>query len=119
MVKTSLGNFFENFDYLLSSIEKIEKEISCVKKVEPPPKTISINQAVLFLKEKGLIISISSIYKLTSSKSIPFKRFGNRLIFDVTELESWVQSKLLKNENDELKSIVKSASMKTHKKFNL
>ena len=118
-MKTTLENFLENFDYLLSSIEKIEREISSVKKVEPPPKTISINQAILFLKEKGLIISISSIYKLTSSKSIPFKRFGNRLIFDVTELESWVQSKLLKDGKDEVKGIVKSASTKMHKKSKL
>lgn len=111
-MKTTFENFFENFDYLLNSVEEIKKRLDNKKNLEPPPKNISINQAIIFLKERGLIISKSKIYKLTSSNSIPYKTFGNRLVFDTAELEAWAQSKIITNENNEMLIISKSATIK-------
>lgn len=92
-MNTNFDNVFNKIDYLLSSVEKIQKTLNKGEMIEPPPKNLSINQAIIFLKEKGFIISTSSIYKLTSSKLIPFKKFGNRLVFSEKELRIWVENK--------------------------
>jgi len=44
-------------------------------------------------------LSKSKIYKLTSSKDIPHKRFGSRLIFSRKELEEWVESQTVDSDD--------------------
>lgn len=93
-MKTSLNNIFEKIDFIVNSIEKIESRLKIKEIIKPPPRKFSINQAIMFLSERGVRISKSSIYKLTSSKSISFQRFGNRLVFSENELEEWVADQL-------------------------
>jgi excisionase family DNA binding protein len=58
-------------------------------------------------------LSKSKLYKLTSSKEIPHKRFGNRLIFSRKVLVAWIESQTLdKNNGEVVLALAKSARKK-------
>lgn len=119
-MKTSLENIFEKIDFIIDSIEKIESKLKTEQIIKPPPKKLSITQAIIFLQEKGIKISKSRIYKLTSSNSISFQRFGNRLVFSEDELEKWILNHLKENNEYKLESVTNisnSARNKINKKL--
>ncbi len=116
-MRTSFQNLFETIDYLLISVEKIHNLVSKVDLIKPPPKNISFEEAIIYLKSEGLIISKSKLYKLTSSKSIPFVRFGNRLVFNSDELSVWAHSKILAHKDNGINSVVKSAIKKINSTY--
>lgn len=118
-MKTSFENFFEKVDHLLNSLEKIHLIITEKKSFKPPSKNLSIEGTIAFLKAKGLIVSKSSIYKMTSGKSIPFKRFKNRLIFNEEELSIWTETQFkteYESKKESIKALSNSARNKTNKK---
>ncbi|WP_205504508.1 helix-turn-helix domain-containing protein [Rufibacter psychrotolerans] len=43
-------------------------------------------------------LSKSKLYKLTSAKEIPHKRFGSRLIFSRKELVAWIDSQTIEQD---------------------
>jgi excisionase family DNA binding protein len=119
-MKTSLNNIFEKIDFIVNSIEKIESKLKVKEIIKPPPKKFSINQTIIFLSERGVNISKSSIYKLTSSKSISFQRFGNRLVFSEDELEMWVADQLKEKNESNVESVMRisnSARNKINKNY--
>lgn len=119
-MKTSLNNIFEKIDFIVNSIEKIESKLKVKEIIKPPPKKLSINQAIIFLSERGVNISKSYIYKLTSSKSISFQRFGNRLVFSEDELEMWVADQLKEKNESNVESVMRisnSARNKINKNY--
>lgn len=118
-MKTNLENIFEKIDFIIDSIGKIESKLKTEQITKPPPKKLSLNQAVIFLKENGIKISKSSIYKLTCNNSISFQRFGNRLVFSEDELEKWISNQLKQNNENKLETVNKisnSAQNKINKK---
>lgn len=46
----------------------------------------SVAEAASYLK-----MPLHSLYKLTSKRAIPFYKPGKRILFDVSELEAWLQ----------------------------
>ena len=59
-------------------------------------------------------LSKSKLYKLTSSKKIPNKRFGNRLIFSREELLEWVKVHTV-DKSDESKACLELAKSARNK----
>jgi excisionase family DNA binding protein len=119
-MKTSLNNIFEKIDFIVNSIEKIESKLKVKEIIKPPPKKLSINQTIIFLSERGVNISKSYIYKLTSSKSISFQRFGNRLVFSEDELEMWITDQLKEKNESNVESVMRisnSARNKINKNY--
>lgn len=58
-------------------------------------------------------LSKSTIYKLTSSKEVPHKRFGNRLVFSRKELLNWVESQTIERNHSKIDlALAKSARKK-------
>lgn len=117
-MKTSLNNIFEKIDFIVNSIEKIESKLKVKEIFKPPPKKLSINQAIIFLSERGVNISKSYIYKLTSSKSISFQRFGNRLVFSEDELEMWVADQLKEKNESNVESVMRISNSARKKQSN-
>lgn len=117
-MKTSLDNIFEKIDLIINSIEKIESKLKVKEITKPPPKKLSINQAIIFLSERGIKISKSSIYKLTSNKSISFQRFGNRLVFSEDQLDIWIANQL-KEKNESKAESMMNISNSAKNKINL
>ena len=119
-MKTSLNNIFEKIDFIVNSIEKIESKLKVKEIIKPPPKKLSINQTIIFLSERGVSISKSYIYKLTSSKSISFQRFGNRLVFSEDELDMWIANQLKGKNESNVESVTRisnSAKNKINKNY--
>ena len=96
--------------------------------IKKPPKTLarvaekkyySTEKILIFFKKRGLQISKSKLYKLTSAEDIPFSKFNNKLIFEKQELLPWIEKQkinplLIKRESVAI--ISKSANAKLNAK---
>ena len=54
--------------------------------------TITLTDALLLLEKYGYPTSKSKMYKMTSAGTIPFKTYGNKLVFSRKELLAWAES---------------------------
>lgn len=102
--------FNQRFDSLITTIESLKKRLDKDEKSIQDSENLNLEGAVKLLNLNGYPTSKSSIYKLTSTNSIPFMRFGSRLLFVKSELLDWADSKLSKRENNEAILISKMAS---------
>lgn len=97
----------ENIKNIVSdSVEKILKKYlgnSRVNDVRSEPNYLNVNELIIYLREKGIKMSKSTIYKLTMNNEIPFQRFGNREIFFVPgELDKWIDSRMSGRKKSEI-----------------
>jgi len=78
------------------------------------PDTISIEDAVVFLKENGYPTSKAKIYQLTSTNLLPHSKFGKKLVFSKKELLKWaIDSTVdMRSNNEGLMAVVRSANRK-------
>ncbi len=83
-------------------LRNIIKEIllSASEQTENPEKSLAehmtLEDAVIFLKENGFPTSKAKMYRLTSKNKIPHRKYGNKLVFSRKKLMDWV----LKNSTD-------------------
>jgi len=96
---------------MLSDISEIKKILLKKHKREPTDsKKISLNDAIVFISNNGVKVSRSKLYKLTSSKQIPFSKFNNKLVFNESEILIWITNNTNSNfSNESIKSVVDSA----------
>lgn len=59
------------------------------------PEILNIKQVSEFLH-----LAVASIYEKTSQKQIPHFKKGNRLYFNRTEIEAWIQEGKVKTANE-------------------
>ena len=59
------------------------------------PEGLTAEEALEFLNANGYPIKKGQLYKETSEKTIPFKKFGNKLHFKAHELLAWAESRLV------------------------
>jgi len=57
-------------------------------------------QAREFIIKKGIPMSDSKFYKLTSTCNIVFHRVGNRLLFYKEEIEEWCKNEIIDDSLD-------------------
>ena len=57
-------------------------------------RCINAEEALEFLNTNGYPIKKGQLYKETSEKTIPHKKFGNKLHFKAHELLAWAESRL-------------------------
>ncbi|BBD45038.1 Hypothetical protein PEIBARAKI_5031 [Petrimonas sp. IBARAKI] len=90
--------------------EAVEKAL---KLRAPEKKMLNMDEAVAYLNESGVPISKSTVYKNTMDKTIPFSRFGDRrIVFNVEDLDRWVEDRLAKRQNTVTESVRQSARRK-------
>lgn len=58
--------------------------------------TMSLEDTIEFLRENGYPTSKPSIYRQTSANKIPYRKYGNRLVFSRKELMNWVKMNTVK-----------------------
>ena len=97
---------FENMPNMVAEILDRQKriEIMLCKPIETPkPQRFDFNGALGYLKELGLTFSKSQMQKSAASGNIPCSKFNNRLVFEKSELDDWVQSRTVAvgNKSDE------------------
>ena len=80
---------------------------------ENAKKVLALDEAVDYLNENGLSIAKSTIYKLTSTNQIPFRRFGGRkIVFRVDDLNTWIGEQLTSEDNSVCRNVARSARRK-------
>ncbi len=77
----------------------------------PLPDRLSLEEAIMLT---GL--TRSTIYKLTMDKSIPFAKYGKRLIFSRRELREWIEKRTVPNLKPEDEMAVRLSKGMTRKK---
>jgi hypothetical protein len=60
------------------------------------PDTINMDSALKMLNEFGFSTSKAQLYKLTSKGVVPFRKYGNKLLFSRKELLNWAESQTSK-----------------------
>lgn len=98
-----------------SELDRIMKEAveKALKLRAPEKKRLNLDEAVAYLNESGVPISKSTVYKNTMAKTIPFSRFGDRrIVFNVEDLDRWVEDRLAKRKNSVTESVRQSARRK-------
>ena len=91
-----------SFETLPSAVGLILKEMEEIKKIlindssanAPEVKRLSTNEAIKFIREQGLPISKSKLYKLTSEGKIPHEKFGMRVLFKKDSLFTWIGNEM-------------------------
>lgn len=61
---------------------------------------INLSRAIELLNEWGYPTSKAKIYKLTSTGTIPCRKYGNKLIFSRVELLKWVDTQIKQKKHD-------------------
>jgi excisionase family DNA binding protein len=86
------------FELILERLDRIEKAIASLNITNP----IQINNAPMDVKDLSeyLKLSVSAIYKLTSTSEIPHYKSGKRLYFKKEEIDEWIFSKRIKTRDD-------------------
>jgi hypothetical protein len=65
---------------------------SQIKQAKEPPDTITLAAALELLSENGYPTSKGKIYKLTSANQLPYRKYGNKLVFSRRDLLEWAES---------------------------
>ena len=98
------------FELILAKLDRIENAITNLNTTNPAPiifAPMNVREVSEYLK-----ISVSSIYKLTSSSQIPHYKSGKKLYFKKDEIDEWIFSNRIKTRDD----IEKEAMEYTRKK---
>lgn len=114
---TSFNNLPQQIDLLIEEVTQIKKALQhTTGKNELEPKYLNLSAALKMLSEQGYKMSKSRMYKMTANGcSIPFKRFGNRIVFEKDELVLWCEKQISGSHlhNANVMEIVKSAQKMT------
>lgn len=73
--------------------EEIEAFRSALE-AKPVHDTISLADAIKLLDEYGMPTSKAKIYKLTSAGEIPYRKYGNKLVFSRKQLHEWMEEQM-------------------------
>ncbi|MDH6535706.1 DNA-binding protein [Parabacteroides sp. 52] len=74
--------------------EEVSKAFPVATTSKELPDTITLDTAVQVLEEYGFPTSKAKIYKLTSAGTMPFRKYGNKLIFSRIELLDWAEQQV-------------------------
>lgn len=83
---------FSTFPQLQADISEIKDILRDVfkKPMEDIPKAFNTNQAIEYIRNKGVPMSRSRLYKLSSgNKDFPVHYIGGRLLFYSQEIDTW------------------------------
>lgn len=95
-------------------VEAVSGKITGSETPKELPDSITLETAIRVLEESGYPTSKAKIYKLTSSGSMPFKKYGNKLVFSRKELLNWAeqQTKSPRDHSDIMDNLYKSVKRK-------
>lgn len=86
------------FELILEKLDRIEKAFAALNTTNP----IQINNAPMDVKDllAYLKLSVSAIYKQTSTIEIPHYKSGKRLYFKKEDIDEWIFSHRIKTRDD-------------------
>lgn len=79
--------------------ESVSQTLAGLTLPKNEPDNLTPDAAVGVLEQHGFLISKARLYKLTAKGDVPFRKYGNKLLFSRRELLSWAES-LARRVND-------------------
>lgn len=93
--RTTFNDLPERMEYLIMEVMDLKQILlRGISKPEEIPKYLDVVQTLLYLKKKGVSISKSKLYKMTSGNSIPYRKMDSKLYFLPAELDNWLSSQI-------------------------
>jgi excisionase family DNA binding protein len=109
-------NVPEKIDLIFERLGMIQELLERNEQPKTISQTLNLVNALALMFAEGYPMSKSSLYKLTSTGQIPFRRFGNKLIFDKDELMQWCKDKT--SEANSTKEVIVNLAKAANKKIN-
>lgn len=100
ITKTTYDNLPETIDLIYRELLDLKKEFKPKEVTKQYSSFLSVDKAIEFIKDQGLTISKSSLYKYTSKRLIPFTTFNTHIVFEAKELKTWCLSQQNKRYNN-------------------
>ena len=94
--------------------ETVSQTLAGLTVPKDQPDSLTPDAAVQALEQHGFLISKARLYKLTAKGEVPFRKYGNKLLFSRKELLAWAEN-LARRVNDKGEAalnIAKSANRK-------
>ncbi len=102
---------------LLEILKELIPTTTIVEPMEKEKDFLPLDEALNYLNNKGLSISKSHLYKLTSLKQIPFQRWGGRkIVFEREKLDEWLEARLSCDEEKGTNRITNHVAQTARKK---
>lgn len=100
ITKTTYDNLPETIDLIYRELLDLKKEFKPKEVTKQYSSFLSVDKAIEFIKDQGLTISKSTLYKYTSKRLIPFTTFNAHIVFEAKELKTWCLSQQNKRYNN-------------------
>ena len=108
-----------SFDRLPVAVTKIWDTVNRIEtlltkpEVSPKPQRFDFNGALDYLNKSGYTMSKSKQQKLCADGKIPCRKFNNRLVFEKSELDAWIESHTVTvGQSDAALTLARSANRK-------
>lgn len=72
--------------------ETVSQSLAGFTQPKNEPDNLTPDVAVEVLERHGFLISKARLYKLTAKKEVPFRKYGNKLLFSRKELLTWAEN---------------------------
>lgn len=94
--------------------ETISQTLAGLTVPKDQPDSLTPDAAVQVLEQHGFLISKARLYKLTAKGEVPFRKYGNKLLFSRKELLSWAENlaRRVSDKTEAALNIAKSANRK-------
>lgn len=79
--------------------EEVSKLFSAKQEVKIEIDTLTLTKALALLSEHGYPMSKAKLYKLTASRNIPCRKFGQKLVFSRKDILSWAENQTKPKDN--------------------
>jgi hypothetical protein len=105
------------FSKIEQRFDRLEGLIQSLQKPEPTkePERFDLTGLQSFLIDKGYPVRKSGIYKATMNHELKFSKFGRSLIFEKSDVLTWIESRTIKKSSSEevmSKHLAKEANKK-------
>ena len=77
------------------AVNAILPKLADFRRKNEPVETdgMNVEDAARFITEQGIPTTRSALYNLVFKESIPYKKFGRRVVFSKRELLAWIESR--------------------------
>ncbi len=100
ITKTTYDNLPETIDLIYRELLELKKEFKPKEITQQYSSFLSVDKAIEFIRDQGLTISKSTLYKYTSKRLIPFTTFNAHIVFEAKVLKTWCLSQQNKKYNN-------------------
>ena len=112
------------FESLPSMVVQLTEQLNRIEKLltkpceHPKPLRVNFNGALDHINKSGHPLSKSKFQKLCAAGTVPCGRFNNHLIFDICDLDRWIEIQTTKanNESNPILILASSANKKSRRK---